>query len=92
MKRKIVTRKEDIETLIEIIENREDYKENSKNGLVILLNGEWGTGKTTFLNEFIEKMNGKENIELFSNYNAYENGQSYAHMAFKFKWFLFKQK
>jgi len=73
MKRKIVTRKEDIETLIEIIENREDYKENSKNGLVILLNGEWGTGKTTFLNEFIEKMNGKENIELFSNYNAYEN-------------------
>lgn len=73
MKIKSVTRKDDIDTLIEIIKNNEEYKENSKNGLVILLNGEWGTGKTTFLEEFTDKLQEIDNIELFNNYNAYEN-------------------
>ena len=33
---------------VEVIRKKEFYKENSEHGLVILLNGEWGTGKTTF--------------------------------------------
>lgn len=73
MKTKIVSRIDDISTLLEIIKNRNEYKENSKNGLVILLNGEWGTGKTTFLEEFIEAISSNKDVELFNIYNAYEN-------------------
>ena len=73
MKQIIKSRNEDIQTLLEIIRKKEFYKENSENGLVILLNGEWGTGKTTFIKEFIDEIATIDNIELFNNYNAYEN-------------------
>lgn len=73
MKTKLVSRRDDILTLLEIIHNREEYKENSKNGLVILVNGEWGTGKTTFLEEFIKELSSIDDINLFNVYNAYEN-------------------
>lgn len=72
MKSKIVSRKKDIDVLFEIINNRDIYKENSENGLVILLNGSWGSGKTTFLNELEKYINESELYELFSNYNSYE--------------------
>lgn len=72
MKSKIVSRKNDIDVLFEIIDNRDIYKENSENGLVILLNGSWGSGKTTFLNELEKNINESENYELFSKYNSYE--------------------
>lgn len=73
MKQKIKSRKDDISTLLDIIKNKDDYKENSENGLVILLNGEWGTGKSTFLKEVINELEKDDNVELFNNYNAYEN-------------------
>ena len=73
MKAKIVSRTDEITTLLEIINNREEYKENSKNGLVILLNGEWGTGKTTFLEQLVEVIKKEESINLFNIYNAYNN-------------------
>ena len=62
-----------MESMLEIIRNFEFYKENSENGLVILLNGGWGTGKSTFLKNLVENIEREENIKLFNNYNAYEN-------------------
>lgn len=73
MRSKIMSRVDDVSTLLEIIYNRDKYKENSKNGLVILLNGEWGTGKTTFIEEFVDRINAIDDINLFNVYNAYEN-------------------
>ncbi len=73
MKSKIMSRVDDVSTLLEIIHNRDKYKENSENGLVILLNGEWGTGKTTFIEEFVDRINAIDDINLFNVYNAYEN-------------------
>ena len=72
IKRNLVSRSDDIETLFQIIRNADDYKENSENGLVILLNGEWGTGKSTFLSEIKNSINKQEDLELFNEYNAYE--------------------
>lgn len=72
IKSKIVSRNDDIATLFEIIRNTESYKENSENGLVILLNGEWGTGKSTFLSELKNCINEQDDLELFNEYNAYE--------------------
>lgn len=46
-----VDRIEEIDTLKELIENRDYYKENSQNGISILINGSWGSGKTTFIND-----------------------------------------
>ena len=73
MKNNIQVRNDEISTLLEVIRKKDFYKENSENGLVILLNGEWGTGKTTFINQFIETINEQDDMELFNNYNAYEN-------------------
>jgi tRNA A37 threonylcarbamoyladenosine biosynthesis protein TsaE len=73
MKSNIQLRNEEISTLLEVIRKKEFYKENSEHGLVILLNGEWGTGKTTFINQFVGMINSQDDIELFNNYNAYEN-------------------
>ena len=73
MEYRLVSRKEEIGTLLEIISKKELYQENSKNGLVILLNGGWGTGKTTFLEEFIQEIENNDEVELFNNYNAYEH-------------------
>ena len=71
MKFKIITRENDINVLFEIMNNRTDYKENSENGLIILLNGSWGSGKTTFLKELEEYINNVDDYELFTNYNSY---------------------
>ena len=67
-----VSRKKEIETIIEIINKSEEYKENSENGLVILLNGEWGTGKSTFLSELKGRIEEEREMELFNDYNSYE--------------------
>lgn len=72
MKVNKVSRSVDVDVLLEIIRKREEYKENSKNGLVILLNGAWGSGKSTFLNELEEKIIESDDMKLFLNYNAYE--------------------
>lgn len=69
---KEVRRANEIEAMLEIIDNVEIYQENSENGLVILLNSAWGTGKTTFLQQLEENVNEKETLEIFSHYNAYE--------------------
>lgn len=72
MKINRVSRQVDVDVLLEIIKKRDEYKENSKNGLVILLNGAWGSGKSTFLNELEEKIIESDDTNLFLNYNAYE--------------------
>ncbi len=72
MEQRKVSRDVDIDVLLEIIKNRDNYKENSENGLVILLNGSWGSGKTTFLKDFKEKVDKEEEIDIFSIYNSYE--------------------
>ncbi len=72
MEQRKVSRDVDIDVLLEIIKNRDNYKENSENGLVILLNGSWGSGKTTFLKDFKEKVDKEEGIDIFSIYNSYE--------------------
>lgn len=72
MKVKKVCRDIDVDVLLEIIRKREEYKENSQNGLVILLNGSWGSGKSTFLKQLEEKINQCGDVQLFINYNAYE--------------------
>ena len=46
-----VDRVEEIDTLKELIKNRDYYKENSQEGISILINGSWGSGKTTFIND-----------------------------------------
>lgn len=71
MKTKKVSREMDINVLFEIINNRDDYKENSENGLVILLNGAWGSGKTTFLKDIEEYIKSNDDYDLFTNYNSY---------------------
>ncbi len=71
MKVKKVMREKDIKVLFDIINNRDEYKENSENGLAILLNGSWGSGKTTFLKEVEEYINNSSDYELFTNYNSY---------------------
>ena len=72
MKYKTFSRENDCNTMIELIKNKEEYKEISENGLVILLNGEWGSGKTTFIDELKDKIKKEDDIELFNCYNAYE--------------------
>lgn len=58
-----VDRTEEINTLKELIENRDYYKENSQEGISILINGSWGSGKTVFINDLCE------NIKLKNDYN-----------------------
>lgn len=71
MKSVIKKRDNDLNVLFEVIASREDYKENSENGLVILLNGAWGSGKTTFLNEVKEFIEQSDEYDLFMDYNSY---------------------
>lgn len=69
---KLVSREKDVSVLFEIIQNREEYRENSDNGLVILLNGSWGSGKSTFLDELEKKVEESDLCNLFCRYNSYE--------------------
>jgi energy-coupling factor transporter ATP-binding protein EcfA2 len=72
MKAKKVSRIKDIEVLFEVIKNMKEYRENSENGLVILLNGSWGSGKTTFLNDFEKAISESSDYGLLCKYNSYE--------------------
>ena len=72
MKIKKVSREKDIKVLFEVIKNSNEYRENSENGLVILLNGSWGSGKSTFLDDFEQAIIESDNYELFCRYNSYE--------------------
>lgn len=69
-----VSRDEEINTLKEIIEKNDEYRENSEEGLTILLNGSWGSGKTSFINDFIDSINSDKTgkHELFCKYDAFE--------------------
>ena len=69
---KKVSRENDCKTMIELIRKSEDYKEISKNGLVILLNGAWGNGKTTFIEELKEMISKEDDLDYFFYYNSYE--------------------
>lgn len=73
MRQKLVSRDNEIESMLEIMRNVDFYKENSENGLVILLNGSWGSGKSTFLSKLIEQIEKEYDFKLFNYYNAYEN-------------------
>lgn len=73
MRQKLVSRDNEIESMLEIMRNVDLYKENSENGLVILLNGSWGSGKSTFLSKLVEQIEKEYDFKLFSYYNAYEN-------------------
>ena len=55
-------RKEEIDTIFELIESKDYYKENSSNGLSILVNGPWGSGKTTFIEDFRKKAETEKKI------------------------------
>lgn len=70
---KKVSRSIEIETLLEIMDKREEYKENSENGLVILLNGKWGSGKTQFLKDLEAQIINNNQYKLLKKYNAWEN-------------------
>lgn len=72
MKCKKINRENDMNVLFEIINNRDEYKESSENGLVILLNGSWGSGKTTFLGDVEQYINDNNDYQLFSNYNSFD--------------------
>ena len=55
---------------------KEEFKflRNENDGFVILLNGAWGSGKTTFINNnLIPTLNENSNIKKVINYNAWEN-------------------
>lgn len=73
MKKKTYSREEEIHAMIEIIKEKERYKENSENCMIIMVNGIWGSGKTTFLNQLCKEIEKEDNIEIFNYYNAYEN-------------------
>lgn len=71
MSLKYISRDLEIETVLEIIEKRNEYRENSEHGLVILVNGQWGSGKTYFLRKLKERC--KDIYNILSDYNAWEN-------------------
>ena len=68
---KKVERVNECNTLLEIIDNKEIYKEISENGLVILLNGPWGSGKTKFIDYLRGRIETDNKYEIFNIYNAY---------------------
>lgn len=70
-KRKQINRKTELETLEEIIEDRDYYKENSENGLSIIINGSWGSGKTTFVRSFADMID-RGKYEVLDIYNSFE--------------------
>lgn len=77
--KKILPRKNEIETLKQIIDNAEYYKENSENGLSIIVNGAWGSGKSKFINDlkssFEQNSNEYRVLEIYNSfeYDFYEN-------------------
>ena len=72
LEKKILQRADEKDVVLEIIKNLEEYRENSKNGLVILINGPWGSGKTTFLEKLETEINEKKEFEIFSKYDSWE--------------------
>lgn len=73
MKKNSVSRELEINTLLEIINYYKRYQENSKNGLVILVNGPWGSGKTTVLESLENEIKNDETIELLAFYKSWES-------------------
>lgn len=71
MKYKTFSREIECNTLLEIIDNKEIYKEISENGLVILLNGPWGSGKTKFIDYLKGRIETNNKYEIFNIYDAY---------------------
>ena len=72
-----VDRNEEIETVKELIKNRDYYKENSQKGISILINGSWGSGKTTFINDLCKNIELEDNYEIIKydsfEYDFYDN-------------------
>jgi len=69
---KYVKRELELKTMLEIIDKHREYKENSENGLVILMNGSWGSGKTTFLKDLQKEIVSNENYNFLGTYNPFE--------------------
>lgn len=72
-----VDRVEEINAIKELIENRHYYKENSLEGISILLNGSWGSGKTTFIKQLCDDSELKEKYKIIKydsfEYDFYDN-------------------
>lgn len=72
-----VDRVEEIDTLKELIKNRDYYKENSQEGISILINGFWGSGKTTFINDLCKDSELNKAYEIIKydsfEYDFYDN-------------------
>lgn len=72
-----VDRVEEINTLKELIKNREYYKENSQEGISILINGSWGSGKTTFINDLCKNIESDKEYKIIKydsfEYDFYDN-------------------
>ncbi len=66
-----VERLDEIRTLKELIANRQYYQENSENGLSILINGTWGSGKTRFAKDICDDEELKEKYNVIT-YDAFE--------------------
>ena len=72
-----VDRVEEINTLKELIKNRDYYKENSQEGISILINGTWGSGKTTFINDLCKNIESDNEYKIIKydsfEYDFYDN-------------------
>lgn len=72
-----VDRVEEINTLKELIKNRDYYKENSQEGVSILINGTWGSGKTTFINDLCKNIESDNEYKIIKydsfEYDFYDN-------------------
>lgn len=72
-----VDRVEEINTLKELIKNRDYYKENSQEGISILINGSWGSGKTTFINDLCKNIESDKEYKIIKydsfEYDFYDN-------------------
>lgn len=72
-----IDRLEEMEAIKGIIENRDYYKENSEKGISILINGMWGSGKTTFVNDLCKNPEFSNNYKIIKydafKYDFYDN-------------------
>lgn len=69
--RKKVLREVEIETLNEIVGKYKYYQENSSEGISILINGGWGSGKSTFLEDYCNQKD-NTNYQFLNIYKSYE--------------------
>ena len=70
----LLNREKYADFLTELLDNPDKYKRNSdSNSMCIAIDSGWGTGKTTFINMWKEKLETKEEEYVIINYNAWKN-------------------